>query len=185
MTGWDRPELAHLSRIEKKCAALWFKVNPDHVLGPPTGMLIGEMPGRTTSPDLPLFPYPRNSAGGRLLKMSGLTIGEYLGRLIRINLIPHYAEKWDPEGARIRAEWLVKNSPVDRIVLLGQHVGAAFGFSSFFHHETVNDKTLVCIPHPSGRNRVYNDERARLGAAATMKFAADELTRPRPVGRMQ
>jgi hypothetical protein len=173
MSGWDRPELAHLTPLERKCAALWFKIDPATVEGPPVGMIVGEMPGPNTSPSLPMFPYPANSAGGRLLKISGLTPGQYLGRLLRVDLFKTYQEKWDPRMAQHLAVQLLEGSPVKRIVVLGQHVGAAFGFDSFFQHAEFADMNIVCIPHPSGRSPIYNDMRAKIGAAAAIHFAAN------------
>lgn len=189
MNAWDKPELAHLTDNEKRAAALWFKVNPETVSGPPTGLIIDEMarPGDLATVS-PLFPYPTNSPGGKLMKMSGLSIGDYLGRLFRINLIQQYSEKWDPELAMLRAAWILENTPIDRIVLLGQHVGAAFGFNTFFTHELFSGKNIVCIPHPGGSSApIYNDNRARIGAAATIKFAADKMDTPapKPRGRMR
>ena len=64
------------------------------------GLVVGEMPGRGTRPELPMLPCPATSAGGRLMIMSGLPSAEYVGRLGRINVY----ERWesDDDLARFR-----------------------------------------------------------------------------------
>ena len=178
MKAWQHEGASHLTDLEKRCAALWFKIDPTTVIGPPTGLIVGEMPGENTSEKLPLFPWPRNSAGGRLMKMSLLSPGQYLGRLLRTNLFYEYSGDWDHEMARARARTIHAQRTVDRVVLLGQRVGEAFGFSAFFAHEVRDDVHYVCIPHPSGRNRIYNEQNARVGARAAVQFAASLNVKP-------
>jgi hypothetical protein len=142
-----------------------------------TVLLVGEMPPATwaRSEDYrrchsPMFPYPRHSAGGRLLKISGLGLGEYVHGLTRINLVPDYRAKWP---LRIDAEDLAhaaldRFAPVAHAFLCGRRVVAAFRrflpsdykpwpVDSIHVSTTRGDLTLHCIPHPSGRNLAYND----------------------------
>lgn len=180
MTFWsDYPLTGHLSEVEKRCASLWFKVDPATVVGPPTGLVIGEMPGRSTSSKLPLFPYPANSSGGRLLKMSGMSVGTYLGRLERVNLIKDYATTWDHDKAVGNAIDLINSTKHTRIIILGDRVGQAFGFVKFFSVHEYKGMIFNCIPHPSGLNRTYNNPIARAGAKAALEWAADVLEVPK------
>lgn len=170
MNGWDH--VTHLTELEKRCASLWFKVNPADVQGPVTGLLVGECPGLTTRSTLPLFPYPPNSSGGRLLKMSDLTIHDYLGRLLRRNLFLDHVEIWNRDKAIEEAVKIVESVTVERVVLCGQRVAEAFGFRTFFKLEQHRGVSYCAIPHPSGLNRLYNDRPNVVAARAAIRFAA-------------
>jgi hypothetical protein len=181
ITHWHtNPHAAHLSRLEQRCAAHFLKVAPREVLGPISGTLVGECPGEGTRRELPLFPHPKNSAGGRLLAMSGLSAAEYLGRLYRFNLFVAHQPQWRPWMARERA--LLAHAMFrsqfpegHRVVLCGQRVGAAFGFTKFWELHVMDDISYVCVPHPSGRNRAYNNPNARVATRAAVQWAADLL----------
>lgn len=180
MSQWD--SITHLTELEKRCAALWLRVSPASVIGPITGLIVGEMPGRSTSGKLPLFPHPKNSSGGRLWAMSGVPIGIYLGRLARTNLLSEFREDWDRREAAERAKVLVEQQPNGRrVVVLGKRVGEAFGFRRFF--EVLADEprhvSYTCIPHPSARNLEYRDVAKRVGARIALQFAADYMVAPK------
>ena len=119
-----------------------------------------------------MFPSPPNSSGGRLLKMSDIKVGEYLGRLLRQNLFLVHQE-WDHDQAVTNAITIVESVQVKRVVLCGQRVGEAFGFGRYFdlHRHAGVDYTV--IPHPNGMNRMYNDVNARVAARATVQWAAN------------
>lgn len=173
-TGWGHPDCAHLSALERRLAGWHMRVDPATVRGPISGLLVGEAPGPRTSKKLPLFPYPTNSAGGRLLKMSGLGAGQYLGRLLRRNLMEAYDLAWDAEVAGQHALNIINEQPAGRrVVLLGSRVGRAFGFADFYKVAEVNGAVYCCIPHPSGRNLLYNDVNHRIAARAAIQWAAD------------
>lgn len=179
MSGWDRPEWEHLSEVEKRCAALWLHVDPSKPPGPPTGLLVGEMPA-AGSGSLPLFPHPKNSAGGRLLLWSRITPTQYLGRLRRTNIYTTATEEpWDPAHAELRAQEITEQlTDGTRVVLLGKRVSEAFQVWVPFKMERRGRIFLTSIPHPSGRNLVYNDAVARMGAAAAVQWAADCIAPP-------
>lgn len=184
MSGWDADGCAHLSELERRCAGSWLKVDPATVCGPPTGLLVGEMPGASSSSALPLFPYPKNSAGGRLLSWSRITPGQYLGRLLRCNLFVTPRPDWDEILAHELANDIMRAAtPELRIVLLGKRVAEAFEVYRVFEMQkrTRDDGQhyFICaIPHPSGRNLVYNEPVARVGAAAAIQWASDSIAPP-------
>jgi hypothetical protein len=136
----------------------------------PHGLIIGEQPGPNTNRALPMWPFPRTSAGGRLMAMSGIEPAEYLRRLARVNLVEAYAAKWDGDKAVRRAGWLLASlPPYARVVLLGERVryaieGAAAGAEIPAH--------FVQLPHPSGRNSAYNDPGERERARRAVQWAA-------------
>lgn len=170
MNGWDH--VSHLSELEKRCASLWFRVDPATVQGPVVGMIVGECPGLKTRATLPMFPYPANSSGGRLLKMSELPIQDYLGRLTRRNLFYDHQVEWDRDKAIDEAVKIVETVKVERVVLCGQRVAEAFGFRRFFHLEENAGVRYCAIPHPSDMNRIYNQPQPRLAAKAAIRWVA-------------
>lgn len=171
---WEQPNTAHLTDLEKRYAAKWFRIDPDTINGPPTGLLIGEMPGPATTNNLPLFPYPSNSAGGRLLKISKLEVGTYLGRLKRFNLFSTYLEGWQPIQAVENASKIFAEQPEGfRVLCLGQRVAQACGLGGWFDKKTHEGVEYVAIPHPSGKNQMYNNPATRAGARMAIQWAAD------------
>lgn len=133
-------------------------------------LLIGQAPGPNTDPDLPLFPVPRTSAGGRLCEFMGLSKGDYMARFDRINLLYAFPGKYKRDDkfplpkARIAADAIRPLLTGRTVVMVGRNVANAFGYpaSETPWHEFVTDErggfTYAVIPHPSGRNHWYNAE---------------------------
>lgn len=131
-------------------------------------LLVGEQPPERWLTDpvyrekhSPMFPYPPNSAGGRLFKVSDLGLGEYIHGLDRVNLIPTY-KRWDVKEARANAKALLRERQPSHVFLCGRRVASAFGFQedTELPHKIrsgVADAHLIAIPHPSGRNHAYNN----------------------------
>lgn len=138
-------------------------------------LLIGQAPGPNTDPELPLFPVPRTSAGGRLQQMMGITRGEYLTRFERINLLYGFPgkdgsgeDKFPARMARAAAQTVKPLLAGRTVVLVGRNVAEAFQLEADFfewvdwpvrrrfYRETGLSRAVV-IPHPSGRNHWYND----------------------------
>lgn len=71
---WERP-FAPLNPVVARIAEAWFDdaEGLEALGGYPVGLLVGEQPGPTSNPKLPLWPFPPRSAGGRLHAMSGVT----------------------------------------------------------------------------------------------------------------
>jgi hypothetical protein len=171
-----RGRCAHLSATDLRLARLWLKVLPSDIDGPPVGLVVGEAPLPNTSGRLPMFPYPASSAAGRLLKMSELKPGQYLGRLHRRDEYP--GPRWDLRAANQRAklihEWAASGEGVRRVLLLGKNVATAFGMDLWGYVVSGGEVAVEyrSIAHPSGANPMYNAPTARLAAQAAVLWAA-------------
>lgn len=132
--------------------------------------LIGQAPGPNTDPELPLHPCFANSAGARLARFLGLRPEQFLERFDRFNLLNRFPgqdasgeDKFSMQRARVAAEAILPFLREREVVFVGRKVSEAFGY-----HERVLpflerqyhpklDMHFSCIPHPSGRNRWFND----------------------------
>lgn len=109
------------------------------------------------SPRHALWPDPPGCTGWRLWKMTeartGATQTDYCRAFHRYNLVS--GGQWSAAEARVR--WQVMEQDLtenfDTIVLLGAAVRRAVGAEVDLLHIS---RSLVCIPHPSGRNLWYN-----------------------------
>jgi len=155
-------------------------VHPSHRLA-----LVGEAPGPHTHADMPLYPFPMQSAAGRLLAMLrelGWTRGDYLRTFARANLLGYYPGASFPVGrARPEAPLLAQRLAPRPLILLGRGVAMAFRFPTdevLCWQDYVLEHTLVraaIVPHPSGRNLWYNDPANRRAAAEFIDASAREL----------
>lgn len=149
-------------------------------------IVIGESPGPKGEARLPLFPHPAKSAGYRLARMTGLARAGYLEHFRRLNLIPsHRGPDWPVAAARDAADNLAGGGFLGgyHVLLLGAKVWRAFGgttkdfsycrwyqrygrlWSPGFH--------VAVIPHPSGRNRLYNDGHIKQQVVAFLRALAE------------
>lgn len=141
-------------------------------------LLIGQAPGPNTRPDLPLFPHPRTSAGGRLAYFLGLSRTEYLRIFDRVNLIQEFPgrwkrdDKWPTARARDAANAMRPLLAGRQVIMVGRNVATAFGVpkdmpflqtftmdcrrASISNCSLGHECTTTIIPHPSGRNHWYN-----------------------------
>lgn len=119
-------------------------------------------------PDYPLFPAPVGCTGYRLWKMlegeTGATRSEYLGAFERTNLVE--GREWNMRRARENVPAMLERMRGRHAVIVGSATYSAFGsalhpYSRHFLWRDSDD--LLCpfryalFPHPSGRNRYYND----------------------------
>lgn len=183
MTPIVAARCSHLLPVEVRLARSRLGVEPEHVAGPPVALLVGEAPPRAMGTCLPLFPWPASSSAGRLLKMSGLSAGEYLGLFYRRNLFDVYpGESWPTKRAREAGEatlkWVASVGSL-RVLAMGAKVGEALGVSRFFlESPRVVDGVLfsvLAVPHPSGNNRLYNDAGVKRATRGAMLWAAHKL----------
>lgn len=162
-------------------------------------LLIGQAPGPNTDPELPLFPVPRTSAGGRLQEMMGLTRGEYLATFERVNLLYKFPgrhkrdDKFPLAHARLAARAMKPLLAGRDVVLVGRNVATAFELEADFFDWVewpVRRRCVVTrdpgtcrvavVPHPSGRNHWYNKPENRELARA---FWEDHLKKVADPGR--
>lgn len=143
-------------------------------------ILIGENNPYGSDPEFALYDHPPGCAGHRLRRVLGLSSDQYLG-LHRVNLCDDdfskaQAEKRAFELMDLRMPWNV-------LVLLGRKVTGAFekvalGGASLVAFGTCahpSGRALVSLPHPSGRNLVWNQTSARHRAREILRALAPEL----------
>lgn len=129
-------------------------------------VLVGEAPGPTGGEEHPLFPIPWQSAGGRLChRIMAVSTTTYLRSFDRMNLIAK--GPWKQGQARQTAQAVRRVLHGRTVILLGRKVMSAFGYGDqwpFFDTRIEKPEgkwlrpiTFVFLPHPSGRNHVWND----------------------------
>lgn len=159
-------------------------------------LLIGQAPGPNTNPDLPLFPVPKTSAGGRLQHLMGLTRAEYMQLFERTNLLHEFPgrhkrdDKFPMAKARLAASTIRPLLTGRRVVLVGRNVANAFdlGEMQFHRWQSVRARRaciisgcdgmtmLAVVPHPSGRNHWYNSQGNRDEAARFWQELINDLS---------
>jgi len=126
-------------------------------------LLVGELNPYQLSEqsEYALYPYPEQSAGGRLCRLvMGIPPHRYIRWYARANLC---SGKWSTPAARRRAAELgAQHERAVAVVLLGSKVCTAhdLGFRPF-----TRTGRFVILPHPSGLSRAWSEsdafERAR------------------------
>lgn len=192
-------ELAQWCEIERSHAMAWrHGARTFGLLGSPPdprGMLVGEAPGPNTDASLPLFPEPSNSAGARLLKYADITHYDWLGKLVKVNLCdgPWSARRAIEGRVRVLSYLLDKDNyrggePL-RVLLLGARVTRAWGavperarHAGFGYTDMrlggSSTLRVAWIPHPSGRNLLYNDHKNQLRARRAVLWVLGERDEP-------
>lgn len=101
-----------------------------------------------------LYIRPLGCSGHRLSLMLGKTDEDYLNSFDRRNLLTSMED--DPAEAAKRFKSTLLSG--DQVVLLGEAVRRSLDLPKMLIHPlTVDGITYRQIPHPSGRNRFYND----------------------------
>lgn len=139
-------------------------VHRDHCLA-----LVGEAPGPKSDPNLPLFPFPERSSGGRMCEIYGMGRPGYLRAFARADLLDRYPGPTFPiKAAREASERLAQRLAPRPLILLGRGVAQAFAFPSsdiMEWRDYLLGSTLIraaVIPHPSGRNPWYHDHHKKM-----------------------
>ncbi len=145
-------------------------------------VLIGAAPGRHPRHDPDkhaLFPHPPNCAGARLRKMMGLSLGQYCS-IERCNVFREYpgpasggkGDAFPMARARELAEAMWPDLYGRTIMLVRQGVARAFRMwpCDLLTWEHKKAWSICVMPHPSGRNRWWNDPENR---ARAEEFLAD------------
>ncbi len=162
-------------------------------------LIIGQAPGPNTDPELPLFPVPSGSAGGRLQSLMGLTRGQYLKRFDRVNLLPFFPgkckrdDKFPMTPAKLAARAIRPLLAGRTVVLLGRNVANAFLLDLPFHEwtdlqarrrnkllqmegvECDGVARLAIVPHTSGRSHWYNKEENKRAAVEFWRVLLDNM----------
>jgi len=156
-------------------------------------LLVGLDNPHSTDPKNALAPLPANATGSRIVEMiqtslTDYTMRDYLRDFDRLNLYPIKAAasgKGATKTDRLMAQWCLMVAVVagyDNIVLFGNRVRAAFAdiveldADLALDYRTIDADWLVkghrltffAVPHPSGRNRWYNDKRNQVAVGDTL-----------------
>lgn len=157
-------------------------------------LLLGEDNPQSSDDQYALYNYPPNCAGHRLQKIFGLDDETYLA-LWRANLCN---PRWNAKKARERAvELYRRDNPWTLIICLGRKVtdvmfarsttalvAPDFGMFETRHALCSADvrgvaptpsMRFLSLPHPSGRNQVWNNPAARTQARLLLREAAPEI----------
>lgn len=132
-------------------------------------ILVGELNPFGSDPRYALYHEPEHASGGRLRRILGLSVRTYAG-LAKRNLC---VWKWSMRAAKTAADKLVAED-WDCIVMLGARVRAAFHLTAkcpaFARYAR-----FVSLPHPSGRNLIWNDPRTISMTREIMMNAAPHI----------
>lgn len=143
-------------------------------------LIVGENNPYGSAPEFALYCHPPGCAGYRLRRIFGLAQHQYLG-LHRTNLCEG---DWSKAQAKARAfELLSPQAPWNVMVLLGRKVTETFEkvalsdapLVAFSTRTCCPGMTLVSLPHPSGRNLVWNQPWARTRARQILCEIVPEL----------
>lgn len=152
-------------------------------------LLVGELNLHSEDPRYALYPYPEHCSGGRLKEILGLSLTDYLKGHDRVNLC---TGSWNMRKACDKAQQILLEGrltngiakPGFGLVLCGRKVIDAFcqpeGMPvELFEVVSFYGVPAACLPHPSGRNRVWNDprsvERARDAYETLRRIVGHEL----------
>lgn len=134
-------------------------------------VLLGMNNPLSRRPEHALFPYPPGCTGHRIFEMLSTKIPDiyrkdYLDGFERVNML---TGSWSMRRARERAPELVERFRGRTVVVLGQAPRLALGLPEQLVHPLDRDGvSWRQLPHPSGRNRWYNDPKNREIAASLL-----------------
>ncbi len=134
-------------------------------------VLIGEAPGRESIRERPSLALT-GSSGKALCAIAGWDWLDYLRLTERYNLFLDPQPRWNAAAAIDSAHELELMLEGRSIILLGAKVAEAFDASrdplyTWLHFDWAD---VARIPHPSGRNRVWNSGAERRQASEFLRF---------------
>jgi uracil-DNA glycosylase len=145
-------------------------------MGSEAPLLIGEAPGTFVEGGDPLT----GAVGHRIASLLGITEDVYMASFRRANLFDYeIVGKWPWADARHSAADIRDGlKPGERVVLLGVRVADAFEMLDvpLYVWQTLagTERTYaIRVPHPSGRNRLLNDQEHRARFATALLSAVD------------
>src|SRR5215510_15003453 len=146
--------------------------------------LVGQAPSRQGDPRKPLA----GPNGQKIAQLAGMSYDELIA-CRRKHLNTHYigkrgkGEPFDPAKANVNAADVLLDWNVERIVLLGKNVSRCFGFRDlpFLAEIRIYGRRFLLFPHPSGRNRWWNErQNERRARQLLQRFLRGETV---PTGR--
>jgi hypothetical protein len=134
-------------------------------------VIIGMNNAKSDDPADAMEPYTCNGAGERLWQMVHLACGctkeEYAYRFEMMNVLDQ--REWNANSAAIAAGLIRFRLSGRQCFVLGKDAWEALGFSSksawFATERSYTGARYTLLPHPSGKNLMYNDAKivARTG----------------------
>lgn len=126
-------------------------------------VVIGEAPGH--EPYVIKSLAVMGNTGRNLADIAGWPWGRYVAQTDRRNLFDTPQAAWDTRAAAESAQRIEATLRQCQVLLLGVRVAHAFSYDDVGNYEWEQRGRILFarIPHPSGRNRMWNDpmERAR------------------------
>lgn len=130
-------------------------------------LLVGLDNPHAEDPGMALYPLPRGATGDRVCGLiaevvDGYTIADYLRDFGRANLYPvgrAFAGRGATQVDRLMARWVLayaRAAGFQNLVIFGDRLLRAFDLERGSGWPKVHH-----LPHPSGRNTYYNDQRHR------------------------
>lgn len=113
---------------------------------------------------------PNTGAGARLFEMSGMSKKAYIEAFERINLLDDPV--WDPGMGKYSARKMRERMKGRKIIVLGTQAWTALGLpkANWFEKKIdVDDTEWYLIPHPSGKNLLYNKPAIRAKTTALIQ----------------
>jgi uracil-DNA glycosylase len=156
-------------------------------------VFIGQAPSRHGDPTKPLTGSP----GRKLAALAAMTSMEFYLSTVRTNVLPRYVgasgggDAFPMADARSRAVEMVAELDGRVVVFVGRSVAEAFGCGEeWFDWEegrfSVGDLTVkyrrAVMPHPSGRNRFWNDSR---NVQEARRFMSELMMRRSSIPRLR
>ncbi len=128
----------------------------------PKILLVGEQNPYGDDPEMALYPLPEYASGARLKEILGVSTGVYLREHDRANLCDG---PWSMPKAVERALQIHGEREGCGIVLCGAKVATAFRRAAAYTSAEFTPFSLaehqgrhyLALPHPSGRNLVWNE----------------------------
>ena len=136
----------------------------------PTILLVGQAPG-------PRHPraHPATQSHVRLARLVGVTPAVLAARAAWVNVLPTFpgARPGGDAFPRVLARQAAQDFPLmATTLLLGQQVARAFSLPPcYFLWQNFRGCRVAVVPHPSGRNRYWNDPARVAHAAAFLRTA--------------
>src|SRR5215510_812581 len=145
--------------------------------------LVGQAPSRRGDPSKPLA----GPNGQKIARLAGMSYDELVAcRRRHLNTYRGKhgkADAFDRAKGKVTAADVLLDWRVERIVLLGKNVARCFGFRDlpFLAEIRVYGRRFLLCPHPSGRNRWWNErQNERRARQLLQRFLRGETV---PTGR--
>jgi len=142
----------------------------------PLVLVVGMLNPYGADPDFALYHLPREASGNRLRQIMGLSDVEY-EKLDKVNLC---CGTWSMKEAKAAAQRIREEPDSSKwprnVILLGSKVRDAFGLKTLAFYDYVPaTPQVILLPHPSGRNLIWNDPFSFVRAREVLRKCIPEI----------